>query len=56
MNGIGEIQSRIQTIRSRVAAPPISGRFHALFAAEMGANSTRTQTPGQEMTMHWKVG
>lgn len=37
MSGINEIQSRIQTIQNRVAAPPVPGQFNAVFAQQMAA-------------------
>lgn len=46
MSGITEIQSRIQSIQNRVASPPISGRFNAVFEAELAAVAART-TPAE---------
>lgn len=42
MSGITEIQSRIQSIENRVANPPISGRFSAMFKTELAAAAART--------------
>ncbi len=42
MNGITEIQSRVQSIQARVSSPPIAGRFNALFEAQLATASART--------------
>jgi len=47
MSGISEIQSRIQAIQTRVANPPIAGRFDAVFQAQLASASTQT-TPTEE--------
>ncbi|MEA2001880.1 MAG: D-alanyl-D-alanine carboxypeptidase family protein, partial [Actinomycetota bacterium] len=45
MSGINEIQSRIQSIQTRVASPPIAGRFNAVFEAQMAAANARAIPP-----------
>jgi len=42
MSGINEIQSRIQSIQTRVANPPMAGRFNAVFEAQMAAANARS--------------
>jgi hypothetical protein len=42
MSGINEIQSRIQSIQTRVANPPMAGRFNAVFEAQMTAANARS--------------
>ena len=53
MSGIAEVQSRIESIQNRVARPPISGRFSAMFEAQLAAATARTETtvpPATEMS------
>lgn len=44
MSGINEIQSRIQSIQTRVSGPPPMGQFNAIFAAQMAAASATAGT------------
>jgi hypothetical protein len=44
MSGINEIQSRIQAIQTRVANPPIAGRFSAVFEAQLAAANAQAAT------------
>ena len=44
MSGINEIQSRIQSIQTRVTSPPAVGQFNAIFAAQMAAANASTET------------
>lgn len=37
MSGINEIQSRVQSIQTRITSPPAMGQFNAIFAAQMAA-------------------
>lgn len=41
MSSINEIQSRVQSIQSRVTSPPVSGQFGAIFQAQMAAAQAR---------------
>lgn len=44
MNGINEIQARVQAIQARVTSPPVSGQFGAIFQAQLAAaNAQSTQ-------------
>jgi D-alanyl-D-alanine carboxypeptidase len=45
MSGIAEIQSRVQAIQSRVAAPPVTARFDAVFQSQLATIEARTNLP-----------
>jgi len=58
MNGIDEIQSRVQSIQARVTSPPVSGQFGAIFQAQLAvANAQVAQqlpevaAPAEEFAM-----